>query len=88
MKSPWRELAIGAAFVFGAVAAPAIVVIPEAVNTPRLESHDAAYARALLRETRLARDDRQAEDRQAEDRQATTGGSMPRGLQPGPQSGD
>ena len=83
MRSPWRELAIGAAFVCGAVAAPAIVVIPEALNTPQIESHDAAYARALLREARLARDDRQAEDRQA-----IAGGSLVRGLEPEPQSGD
>jgi hypothetical protein len=83
MKSPWRELAIGVAFVFGAVAAPAIVMIPEAVNTPRLESHDAAYARALLREARVVRDDRQAEDRQA-----IAGGSLVRGLEPEPRSGD
>jgi hypothetical protein len=83
MKSPWRELSIGAVFVFGAVAAPAIVVIPDALNTPRVESHDAAYARALLRETRVARDDRQAEDRQA-----IAGGSRARGPEPQPQSGD
>jgi hypothetical protein len=83
MRSPWRQLTIGAVFVFGAVAAPAIVVIPEALNTPRVESHDAAYARALLRETRVARDDRQAEDRQA-----IAGGSRSRGPEPQPQWGD
>lgn len=83
MKSPWRELSIGAAFVVGAVAAPAIVVIPGAVNTPHVEAHDAAYASALLREARMARDDRQAEDRQA-----IAGGSRVRGVEPDPQSGN
>ena len=58
------------AFGFGAVAAPAALIMFEAARTPRPELHDAAYARSLLSQGRLA----------WEDQPAIAGGSTPRDL--------
>ena len=71
MRLPVRQLLMVLAFGFGAIAAPATLIVFEAAKTPRPELHDAAYARALLREARLA----------WEDQRAMAGGSAPRGFE-------
>ena len=67
------------AFGFGAIAAPAALILMEAANAPQPEVRDPAYARTLLSQGRLA----------WEDQQATAGGSAVRGYNaPEPASGD
>jgi hypothetical protein len=70
MRLPVRKLLMALAFGCGAAAAPATLIVIEAAKTPRPELHDAAYARALLREARLA----------WEDQRSMAGGSTPRGF--------
>jgi hypothetical protein len=60
MTLPWRELTLSVAFVCGAVAAPAALIVPQVINPPRPALHDAAYARDLLREARSGREDKTA----------------------------
>jgi len=69
MRLPHRQLLLALAFGFGAVAAPAAILMFEASKTPRPELHDAAYARSLLSQGRLA----------WEDQRAMAGGSAVRG---------
>jgi hypothetical protein len=79
MKLASRKLLIALAFGFGAIAAPAALIIIEAANAPQPELRNAAYARALLSQGRLA----------WEDQQATAGGSALRDYNaPEPGSGD
>ena len=79
MKFPLRKLLTALAFGFGAIAAPAALVLIEAAKTPQPEMRDPAYARTLLAQGRLA----------WEDQQATAGGSALRGHnRPEPGSGD
>jgi len=59
MKLASRKLLIALAFGFGAIAAPAALIIIEAANAPQPELRNAAYARALLSQGRLAWDDQQ-----------------------------
>lgn len=77
MRLPVRKLLLTVAFGLGTVATPAAIIVFEAAKTPRPELHDAAYARALLRETRLA----------WEDQRALAGESAFRGFVPDPASG-
>ena len=72
-----RKLLMSLAFGFGAVAVPATLIIFEAANTPRPEMHDAAYARSLLNQGRLA----------WQDQRAMAGGSAVRGFEL-PESGN
>ena len=79
MKFPLRKLLTALAFGFGAIAAPAALVLFEAANVPQPEMRDPAYARTLLAQGRLV----------WEDQQPTAGGSALRGyntFEPG--SGD
>jgi hypothetical protein len=59
MKLASRKLLIALAFGFGAIAAPAALIIIDAANAPQPELRNAAYARALL-QGRLAWDDQQS----------------------------
>jgi len=73
-----RKLLMTLAAGFGAAAVPATLVVFEAAKTPRPEMHDAAYARSLLSQGRLA----------WEDQRAMAGGSAVHGFaMPGPGSG-
>jgi len=79
MKLVSRKLLMALAFGFGAIAAPAALIIIEAANAPQPELRNAAYARTLLAQGRLV----------WEDQQATAGGSALRGYNtPEPGSGD
>ena len=60
MKLASRKLLIALAFGFGAIAVPAALIIIEAANAPQPELRNAAYARALLSQGRLAWDDQQS----------------------------
>jgi hypothetical protein len=78
MPLPIGKLVLALALGLTAAAAPAAFIVFEAANTPRPDKHDAAYVRALLRETHLA----------WEDQRAMAGGSAFRGLAvPEPGSG-
>jgi hypothetical protein len=78
MRLLLRRLTLALAFGSGALAAPAAIILIEAAHAPRPELRDAASARALLRETRLA----------GEEHRAMAGGSALRGLTvPEPGSG-
>jgi hypothetical protein len=72
MRLPVRKLLMALAFGFGAIALPATLIVIEAAKTPRPELHDAAYARTLLSQGRLA---------WQYDQQATVGGSTVRGVE-------
>ena len=79
MNFPLGRLVMALAFGFGAIAAPAALILIEAADMPRPEMHDPTYARALLAQGRLV----------WEDQQIASGSSVPRGdqaLEPG--SGD
>ena len=79
MKLVFRKLLMASVFGFGAMAAPAALIIIEAANAPQPELRNAAYARALLSQGRLV----------WEDQQATAGGSALRDYnRPEPGSGD
>jgi hypothetical protein len=60
MKPLVTRLIVALGFGFGALAAPAALIMFEAVNTPRPELRDPAGVRALLHETRLAWEDQRA----------------------------
>ena len=60
MKLVFRKLLMASVFGFGAMAAPAALIIIEAANAPQPELRNAAYARALLSQGRLAWDDQQS----------------------------
>lgn len=55
-----QKLVMALAFGFGAVAVPAALIVFEAAHTSRPERHDAAYARSLLSQGRLAWEDHRA----------------------------
>jgi len=79
MKLAFRKLLVALVFGFGAMAAPAALIIIEAANAPQPELRNPAYARTLLAQGRLA----------WEDQQATAGPSGETGYQaPEPGSGD
>jgi hypothetical protein len=59
MKLVFRKLLMASVFGFGAMAAPAALIIIEAANAPQPELRNPAYARALLSQGRLAWDDQQ-----------------------------
>jgi hypothetical protein len=69
MNFPLRKLLTALAFGFGAIAAPAALVLIEGANAPQPEMRDPAYTRTLLAQGRLV----------WEDQQATAGGSALRG---------
>jgi hypothetical protein len=79
MNFPLGKLLAALTFGFGAIAAPAALILLEAADMPRPEMHDPTYARALLAQGRLA----------WKDQQIASGSSVLRGdqaLEPG--SGD
>ena len=78
MGLPLRNLLMALGFGFGAIALPAALAVLEVATTPCPELHDAAYARALLSQARLA----------WEDQRATAGGSPLSIDVPDPASGD
>jgi hypothetical protein len=59
MKLVFRKLLIALAFGFGAMAAPAALIIIEAANAPQPEVRNPVEARTLLSQGRLAWDDQQ-----------------------------
>ena len=60
MKLVFRKLLMASVFGFGAMAAPAALIIIESANAPQPELRNAAYARALLSQGRLTWDDQQS----------------------------
>jgi len=60
MKLLFSRLLMTAAFSFGAVTVPAVLIMFEAANTPRPELRNPEHMRALLHETHLAWADQRA----------------------------
>ena len=59
MKLVFRKLLMASVFGFGAMAAPAALIVIEAANAPQPELRNPAYARAFMSQGRLAWDDQQ-----------------------------